>query len=74
VIDPIEEYELSECAEKAVNLHWPKELKPSSPVFERRMIELQLALIKCKTHVMYPSDRRRALNTVKFLRQRLKEC
>ena len=71
-MDQQEEYELSECAEAAVDFYWPSTLKPSNPMFERRMIELQIALINCHRHTMYPSDRRRALNTVRELKHKLK--
>lgn len=71
-MDNVEEYELSECAERAFNLYWPSSLKPSHPMFERRMIELQIELISCHRHTMFPSTKRRALETVKMLREKLK--
>jgi hypothetical protein len=67
-----EEYELSECAEQAVNFYWPSSLKPNHPMFEQRMIELQIALMKCHRHTMFPSDKRRTLQTVKELKEKIK--
>lgn len=66
-----EEYEYSMCAEDAIQLYYPDHLTPSHPLFERYMIELQLALIACKMQIMWPSDKRRALNTVRFLKDKL---
>ena len=68
-----EEYEFSECADKVIAFHYPDTLTPKHPLFETRMIELQLALIECKTPLMFKSDKMRALKTVKYLRQKLKE-
>lgn len=69
-----EEYELSECAEKAFRFHYPDSLTPKHPLFERRMLELQIALIECHRHTMFRSDQRRALSTIKQIKKRMKEC
>ena len=66
-----EEYELSVCAEDAVAFYWPDSLAVGTVMFERRMIELQLALLECKRMVMFPSDKRRAVETVKYLKNKL---
>ena len=68
-----EEYEFSECSQNVINFHYPDSLTPQHPLYETRMIELQLALIECKLPIMYKSDKWRALNTVKYLRGKLKE-
>jgi hypothetical protein len=66
-----EEYEFSECAELALRIYYPDTLKFTAPYFNRSMIELQLALIRCHKPIMSPSDRRRAVDTVKQLKFKL---
>jgi len=66
-------YEFSERSEKTIRLHWPDSLTPKHPLFERRMIELQLALIEGHMHTMYQADKRRALDTVTYLKKKVKE-
>jgi hypothetical protein len=66
-----EEYELSVCAEDAVSFYWPDSLRAGTVMFERRMIELQLALIECKMMVMFPSDKRRAKKTIAYLKEKV---
>ena len=67
-----EEYEFSVCAEDATSFYWPDSLVPGTVMFEKRMIELQIALIECKRMIMYPSDKRRALKTVKMLKEKMR--
>lgn len=71
--DPREEYQFSQCAEEAIRFHWPDHLTENHPLFERRMKELQIALIECKMPIMMPSDKRRALNTVRTLKHEMKK-
>ena len=66
-----EEYEFSECSEKAIKFFYPEDLKPNNPMFDKRMKELQVRLIECKLPFMYVADKRRALKTVKFLKEEL---
>ena len=66
-----EEYEFSVCAEDAIAFYWPDSLQVGTVMFERRMIELQIALLECKRMVMFPSDKRRAVKTVKYLKEKL---
>ena len=68
-----EEYEFSMCAEEAIDFYWPDHLQPGTKMFEKRMLELQLALIECKLPIMYPSDKRRALSTIREIKQKMKE-
>ena len=67
-----EEYEFSECSEEVIAFHYPDDLTPAHPLFTRRMMELQIALIECKLPLMFPSDKRRALSTVRYLKQEMK--
>lgn len=68
-----DEHEMSECAEKATNFFWPASLTVGHPLFERRMIELQISLIKCYQCIMPPSDLQRSHRTLQYLHRRLKE-
>lgn len=68
-----EAYEFSECAEEAIDFHWPDTLTPAHPLFERRMLELQLSLIECHRRLMSREDLKRALKTVREIKQRMKE-
>jgi hypothetical protein len=68
-----EEYEFSECSEKAIRFFYPDDLKPSHPLFDKRMKELQMQLIECKLPFMFVADKRRAVKTLKFLRGELKK-
>ena len=70
--DPREEYQFSECAEEVIRFRYPDTLTPAHPLFQRRMMELQLDLIECKLPVMMPSDKRRALSTVRWLKEGMK--
>lgn len=65
------DYEFSECAEDAIKFRWPDGLTIAHPLFQRRMLELQLDLIECKLPVMLPSDKRRALSTVRWLKEKM---
>jgi hypothetical protein len=67
-----EDHEFSECAEEAIRFRWPDGLGVDHPLFQRFMLELQLDLIECKLPIMMPSDKRRALETVKWIKQEMK--
>jgi len=67
-----EEYELSEGSEALCAFHWPESLTISHPLFARRMLELQRALIKHHMVVMLPSDKNRAIKTLRFLDKQIK--
>ena len=67
-----EEYEFSEAVDQAIRLFWPDSLTPNDPRFEASMIHLQQAMIKAHSYLMSPSDKRRALRTVIYLKSRAK--
>ena len=64
-----EEYEFSVAATDAFRQYWPDSVTPTHPFFNRYMIECQLALIEAHRHTMFPSDKRRALQTVRYLKK-----
>ena len=67
------EYEMSEGSERACAFHWPDSLKTNHPLFSRRMLELQCALIKHHMVLMPPSSKARAQKTLRYLNKRMKE-
>ena len=67
-----EEYEYSLCAADAIQLYWPPSISVEHPSFEKAMVELQINLIKCKLPIMFPSDKKRALSTIVFLKNVLR--
>ena len=66
-----DEYEHSEKVESAIAAYYPPWMTPHDPMFMPRMWELQLAMLEAHRAIMSPSDRRRALATVKELRNNL---
>lgn len=65
-----EEYEYSLASEDALRIY---DVPPNHPFFERSYgIELQIAFIEGHMPTMFPSDKKRALKTIKFLKNCLK--
>lgn len=64
-----EEYEFSLCSEDAIRVYYPDYREVGTPLWNRGMMELQVRLLKCKRPTMYPSDRKRADRTLRWLRE-----
>jgi hypothetical protein len=67
-----EEYEYSERSEQIIRLHWPDYVKPESPGFQFKMMEMQIQLIEGHRLLMREADRARADATISYLRHRLR--
>lgn len=67
-----DDYEFSESVESAIKLFWPDTMEPSDPRFNTNMMLLQIAMLKAQTYQMTSSDKRRALRTTIYLRNKLK--
>lgn len=69
-----EEYEFSCRSEEAIKLFYPDHMSPADPRFETEMKLLQIRLILGHAQLMSPTEKARALNTIKFLKEEVRHA